>query len=199
MIKHLRPTYGFTIVELLVVIVIIGILATIATNVFGGIQKRAQDANALAMANQWEKILLSYTSLKGEYPNDLGFNTDFCLGALPADGYFSEGECSKATSGANSSTRLKPLIEDAGLPYPSGVTNTIRPTDNGLYDSRGVTVRVLGTRKSAEIRYFLSSGVCQPGESVGWQSTLNRTTVGGAAAPGRPGLEKVCLRKLPDH
>ncbi|RYF29733.1 MAG: type II secretion system protein [Chloroflexi bacterium] len=54
--------YGFTIVELLIVIVVIGVLAAITTNVFNGIQKRAQDTQVIAHVNQWSKIINSYAT-----------------------------------------------------------------------------------------------------------------------------------------
>lgn len=46
---------GFTIVELLIVIVVIAILATITIVAYNGIQKRAQDAQIRAVASQFAK------------------------------------------------------------------------------------------------------------------------------------------------
>jgi prepilin-type N-terminal cleavage/methylation domain-containing protein len=60
---------GFTIVELLIVIVVIGILATITAVAYRNIQDRAQISKInqdLASAN---KLILVHKGLKGYYPN----------------------------------------------------------------------------------------------------------------------------------
>lgn len=54
----IRRTRGFTIVELVVVIAVIGILATITVVAYRGIQQRAQNVAILAAVDQWEKAIL---------------------------------------------------------------------------------------------------------------------------------------------
>lgn len=62
---------GFTIVELLIVIVIIGILAAITTVAYNGVQNRARTAAAQALANQASKKVAAYYVSNGSYPTDL--------------------------------------------------------------------------------------------------------------------------------
>ena len=62
---------GFTIVELLIVIVIIGILAAITTVAYNGLQNRARTAAAQALANQASKKVAAYYVTNGSYPTDL--------------------------------------------------------------------------------------------------------------------------------
>lgn len=59
---------GFTIVELLIVIVVIGILAAITIVAFNGIQQRARDAQRQSTINQFKKSLGLYKVDKGVYP-----------------------------------------------------------------------------------------------------------------------------------
>lgn len=59
---------GFTLVELLIVIVVIAILATISVVVYSGIKERAGDAARGSSARQLQKILAIYQIDKGRYP-----------------------------------------------------------------------------------------------------------------------------------
>lgn len=67
----LSPRRGFTIVELLVVVVIIGILAAITIVAYNGIQKRAQTAAVSASLNQASKKVGLYQVDNGAYPSSL--------------------------------------------------------------------------------------------------------------------------------
>lgn len=59
---------GFTIVELLIVIVVIGILAAITIVAYNGIQTRAYNAKMVSMVGQYAKVLTSYAADKSTYP-----------------------------------------------------------------------------------------------------------------------------------
>lgn len=62
---------GFTIVELLIVIVVIGILAAITIVAYNGIQERARAASATTALSQASKILATYqVDFPGIYPAD---------------------------------------------------------------------------------------------------------------------------------
>jgi prepilin-type N-terminal cleavage/methylation domain-containing protein len=60
---------GFTIVELLIVIVIIGILAAIVIVAYNGIQSKAQTNAIYEEMVEWQKVLQAYKSVNGTYPN----------------------------------------------------------------------------------------------------------------------------------
>jgi len=97
---------AFTIVELLIVIVIIGILATITIVAFNGIQERARASAVSAGLNQASKKLELYTVDNGGYPTtlaDAGMNDgngvayQYTAAAAPSTTY-----CITGTQGSTS-------------------------------------------------------------------------------------------------
>lgn len=68
---------GFTIVELLVVIVVIAILASITIVGYNGIQARAEKAKTLSAVRAYEQALTTYKVLEGGYPS----TATYCLGS----------------------------------------------------------------------------------------------------------------------
>lgn len=83
---------GFTIVELLIVIVVIAILAAVTIVAFNGIQARTRNSQTIQATTAWLKAMKMYEADKGEVPH-AGY--DSCLGEnYPWD---FEG----ATSGSN--------------------------------------------------------------------------------------------------
>lgn len=59
---------GFTIVELLIVIVVIGILAALVLNTFSGVQRRARDTERQTDINSLATQLEVYYNDNGHYP-----------------------------------------------------------------------------------------------------------------------------------
>lgn len=76
---------GFTIVELLIVVVVIGILAALVISTFSGIQERAKNAQRTTSAKAWQKLIQLYVADKGSYPAGT-INNHVCLGTgYPTD------------------------------------------------------------------------------------------------------------------
>ncbi len=71
-----RKHIGFTIVELLIVIVVIAILAAITIVAYNGLQQRARESKLISGVNGYVKALQQYKAINGTYPGDSG-----CLGA----------------------------------------------------------------------------------------------------------------------
>jgi prepilin-type N-terminal cleavage/methylation domain-containing protein len=63
-----RFSSGFTIVELLVVIVVIGVLASVVVVAYNGISQRARDASMQSDLTQAKKQIESFYALNGYYP-----------------------------------------------------------------------------------------------------------------------------------
>ena len=83
---------GFTIVELLVVIVVIGILAAITLISYTSISKKAASASALSDLGNATQQLMSHQVVYGAYPStiDCGMadsSTNKCLKASPGNSY----------------------------------------------------------------------------------------------------------------
>lgn len=71
MVRGQKHTQGFTIVELLIVVVVIAILAAITIVAYTGIQNRAKSSAAAATAGQFGKKLAIYAQTNsGQYPAD---------------------------------------------------------------------------------------------------------------------------------
>ena len=86
----IRPR-GFTIVELLIVIVVIGILAAITMVAFSTITTRANNTQTTAGFKEFIKAFYAYGTENGDYPNAAG-----CLG----EGYPSNRCLSQDNTGA---------------------------------------------------------------------------------------------------
>jgi len=87
---------GFTIVELLIVIVVIAILATITIVSFNGIQQRANAAVISNSIDSWEKAVRMAAIEGAALPAGcLGESSDF-----PATSDFEEGVCVVTTDGS---------------------------------------------------------------------------------------------------
>lgn len=79
-------TKGFTIVELLIVIVIIAILAAITVVAFNGIQNRALNSARAVEMNDWRKIITLYQVQNGSLPS-VDDESYYCLGTGFPDGF----------------------------------------------------------------------------------------------------------------
>jgi general secretion pathway protein G len=89
-----RRQAGFTIVELLIVIVVIGILAVITIIAYNGIQSRANDSKTRTAANQLEKAIRTYTLYTSRMPLG-GYGSTQAVGSSGcvdgSDGWFAKG------------------------------------------------------------------------------------------------------------
>ncbi len=99
----MKSRSGFTIVELLIVIVVIAILAAISTIAYRGIRERADYATMVSSVDGWEKILKMIKAQDGEYPLTEGEGAPIgayvCLTnreTLPATSLFDENVCYSA-------------------------------------------------------------------------------------------------------
>lgn len=88
-----RKTDGFTIIELLIVVVVIAILATITTVAFNGIQSNADKSVVDSFLSQFSKKLELYKVSEGIYPNTLAeagitIGSEYSFEYLPSSSTF---------------------------------------------------------------------------------------------------------------
>jgi type IV pilus assembly protein PilA len=75
-IKSRNKERGFTIVELLIVIVVIGILAGITIVAYSGITNRANQSKIVGNANSVQSVAEAFNADKGYYPGLAATGTD---------------------------------------------------------------------------------------------------------------------------
>lgn len=127
-----KSTKGFTIVELLIVIVVIGILAAITIVAYNGIQTRAKNTKTVNAAVSWIKALKLYNADKGTWPTGRS-----CLGSSTT--YVGDGgQCWNGYTVTSSLlTNMQPYLSSYPEPdttYVNGATTIRRGI---LYDTNG--------------------------------------------------------------
>ena len=69
-----KAASGFTIVELLIVIVVIGILAALVVTTYNGIQQKARDTERKTDVNALHGQIEAYSAQNGKYPTLANIN-----------------------------------------------------------------------------------------------------------------------------
>ena len=138
---------GFTIVELLIVIVVIAILAAITIVAYNGIQNRANTSAGAAAANSLVKKLETFNTLNSVYPSycQLVTNSMVPTGAAPVAPATGLGGCTAGGASAGAEAKLDVntaymlVTSNAGAGYTSAVSNSNAILGYHLCSASGAT------------------------------------------------------------
>ena len=145
---------GFTIVELLIVIVVIGILAAITIVAFNGIQQRARNTQVTSGVRTYIGAIKQYAVLNSGYPTQAG-----CLGEGYPDTYCWVGDSGTWRTYDNLDDEIEKVISTqptlATERFSIGIGNNMRA---------GALYQVTGGHR---IVYYLqgTSQTCLPGST----------------------------------
>jgi prepilin-type N-terminal cleavage/methylation domain-containing protein len=134
MISLKKNSRGFTIVELLIVIVVIGILAALVITTYNGIQEKARDTKRKTDVNALQGQAEAYQAQNGKYPsvsqyNDSTFRSANMKGLDPA----AMQDPKWASNNANCTTSGAAVLQGSATPASGcyGYAATPSGCDNG--------------------------------------------------------------------
>ncbi len=124
--KSLRRQKGFTVVELLIVIVVIGILVSLVLIGYGTTQAKSRDNKRLTDAKAIELALESYRSQNTDYPPS---NTTTQLGGAATGSWETSGAAQPGTFLNHPTGSLKNFGFNGGVPLDP-INNSTTVTGN---------------------------------------------------------------------
>jgi len=165
---------GFTIVELLIVIVVIGILAAVSIVAYGNIQVRATDSRMMTGVTQIEKAIYMWYANKGEQPRG-GWGSTVAA---------SNGNCVDGSGGWFASGTYACAFEDALASQqflPPGFTRKLPPNKAHGGNTDGL-LSVMFYPCAGVGRYALYYHLLNPSAA----DTANLAALEGAGCPDYP-------------
>lgn len=173
---------GFTIVELLIVIVVIGILAAIVIVAYSGIQVRARNSQTTSAARGYYSAFLSYVASNGKLPPDQ-YNgmANYCLN-------HPVGQCVNSTAAPNWTTdpailepALRTIISTLPTPAISPANTATNDPNLGYIPSRSGGPTLDGTQSAFLIYLLEGSTSCPVGPvaSGAWPNFTSTTPSSG--------------------
>ncbi|MBL8159629.1 prepilin-type N-terminal cleavage/methylation domain-containing protein [Candidatus Saccharibacteria bacterium] len=196
---------GFTIVELLIVIIIIGILAVIAVNSFSTSQKAARNRQSTSMAQAYYRAMVSYATVNGSYPPS-GVNY-FCLGSgtndVNGDGRYDckwTGGTAHISTDTTFNNAIRAYVDITAPNVPLVVRNTSNEDQMGVQYWAPTGGTLDGQYHPWYMNYFIEPpGNCSFGKvvtDVNWPQ-FSATTPAGGYTYEENGI-RYCMIALPN-
>lgn len=172
----MRNVSGFTIVELLIVIVVIGVLASITVVAYTGIQDRARNSTVRGAMDTVEKALRLHAEIYGVYPrptdvpgvgSSVGvINAYVCVqptaSGWPAKDGLTSSQCAALSGTQPSRYGFSTLVQQALLAQISKIPDTSDMTQTaGVTSVRGIFYKYIEDptaarpRGTVELMYFI--------------------------------------------
>jgi general secretion pathway protein G len=149
MMKILGLKKGFTLVELLIVVAIIGILSTLLMANFIGVRQRARDAQRKADLRQIQSALELYRSDLGSYPASLSSCGGSLTGGSPPSTYMQKIPCDPSGS---------TYYNSGNYYYTSGGTSySLGSCEENTADTQGTSSSPGGTGCSSNWYYVVNN------------------------------------------
>lgn len=176
---------GFTIVELLIVVVVIAVLAAITTVAYNGIQLRANNSARVSNATAAVKLVTAYIATYGAYPA----TRNSCIG----NGFTSSNNACWGIDSATPTTRSGSMNDTELVKVGSLPNNTTPPVQASSWQALGpvyiynTSYTVDGVSNPVIILYFLDGNnqECGAGQLV--RSTATNTFVTVTGSPRNSG------------
>lgn len=185
--KNASKSGGFTIVELLIVIVVIAILAAISIVAYNSIQRRAQNTAIISAAEQSFKLIQSYVAANNEYPLT---GQTACI--TDASG------CAEGSNTVGGSQILTDALREIGqLPRNAPKSGN---TMYGVLYTQTSSRTYEGQPDSAIIYYYLNGTAQQCGLSRvanGWGGELGPSSSGYTAGNIQSSGKTLCVISIP--
>jgi prepilin-type N-terminal cleavage/methylation domain-containing protein len=154
---------GFTIVELLIVIVVIAILAAISVVAYTGIQQRAGNAQRIAAAREWVEAIKQYIAANQSYPTSLASPTLFCIG---------ESNITDLDADPNVDCGMSNNVKHNSSTYTPAFNNAILTLRSSLPDFPGKPVQMTSTVQGSGMLFRAYDTYDPSGENIPNYPTL---------------------------
>ena len=193
---------GFTVVELLIVIVVISILATLTTVAYNGVIERSQDAVIASTVESYAKAITTYRAKNGRWPLASEATTAACIGNdtsySSTYGYLYPGICSTLPNASTNTTFnelmksyipnppdlsfMKPMQFTPAQKYARGIYYSVYCLPSGC-----VTANTSSSDLMVKIAYRLKAGkTCVIGNTLLDTPTTGFTTCEYIIQAGKP-------------